>query len=97
MKPAVTGRDGHALAERYEQLRQAATSSAGHRGGDGLVLLMRRGMAAWMRSAVDEPLQRPGAAAPAPGPEMPEGIERHLIDILAAMTMATAMELGRDS
>ena len=98
MSRAVTGRAGHALAERYEQLRQSvADSRAGHHGGDGLALLMRKGMAAWMSSLEDQPPHRTGSPVCPSEASRPESLERSLIDILAAMTMATVLELGHDN
>lgn len=98
MSPTATDRDGHALAARYEQLRQGvANARTGHHGGCGLVLLMRKGMAAWMSSVEDESPYRTDAARSASASSVPEGIERRLIDILAAMTLATVLEFGHDS
>src|SRR5215467_13166656 len=47
--------DGHVLAERYEALREEAVGSGMRCDGVcGLALLMRNGMAAWMRSVGEE-------------------------------------------
>src|SRR5262249_40416771 len=92
MSPADTGRDGHALAARYEQLRQSvANARTGHRGGVGQ--RMAKGRAAWMSSAENEPPRRTDAARSASEPGVPEGIERRLIDILATMTLANVLEV----
>ena len=87
--------DGHALAVRYEALRKDVVEAGGRRHtGHGLALFVRKGMAAWMNSfGEDEPVR--GAAcrvASSPGTGMPEGIEKSLINILAGMALATALE-----
>lgn len=100
--------DSHELAQRYEALRRDVVQPCINASQDvrGLALLVRRGMAAWMRalspppctrpaagrSGCDEsPSQRTDAAAPI---DRAAGIERMLVNILAAMTQAnaTAME-----
>ena len=96
MNPAVTGRDGHALAARYEQLRQDVVASTGHHGGGGLALLMRKGMAAWMNSVENEPPHRTAVPASSCVASRPEGIERGLIDIVAAMALAAVSEFRHD-
>jgi hypothetical protein len=55
-----------------------------------LALLMRKGMAAWMKS-VEEVSVR-GTATPAIARCMPEGIERSLVNIVATMALTTALE-----
>jgi hypothetical protein len=86
--------DGHALAAQYEALRQDAVAKDGcHFVARGLALLMRKGMAAWMRGIEEE--SSPAAAGPvASADRLPEGIERGLIDIVAAMALATATAGG---
>jgi len=100
--------DSHELAQRYEALRRDVVQPCINASQDvrGLALLVRKGMAAWMRalgpppctrpsagrSGCDEPpSQRTDAAAPI---DRAAGIERMLVNILAAMTQAnaTAME-----
>jgi hypothetical protein len=88
VSPLATSADGHALAEQYEALRQAAVAKDGWRNvARGLALLMRKGMAAWMRGIREEP--SPVVAPVAPADRLPAGIERGLIDIIAAMALAT--------
>ena len=60
----------------------------------GLALLMRRGMAAWMRCIGDEAksAERPATAGTASDLRLPAGIEQHLIAILATMALTTALE-----
>jgi hypothetical protein len=55
-----------------------------------LALLMRKGMAAWMKSVEEVPVR--AAATAAIARSMPEGIERSLVDIVATMALTTALE-----
>jgi len=90
MIPVAAGVDGHALATQYEALRQDVVDTRGCRNvARGLALLMRKGMAAWMRGIEEEPLCVPAGTAAAPAVRMPEGIEQRLIDIVTAMALAT--------
>ena len=90
MIPVAAGPDGHALTAQYEALRQDVVAKEGStQTARGLALLMRKGMAAWMRGIEEQP--SPVAAdAPAAVAQLPDGIERGLIDIVAAMALATA-------
>jgi hypothetical protein len=89
--PVAASADGHALAEQYEALRQEVVDKEGCRCvARGLALLMREGMAAWMRGIEQEPSPVAAAAPAAPADRLPESIERGLIDIVAAMALATA-------
>jgi hypothetical protein len=86
---------GDALVERYEALRQDVIAGDGRgRTVRGLALLMRRGMAAWMRCIGDEAksAEQPATAGAASDLRLPVGIEPHLIAILATMVMTTALE-----
>jgi hypothetical protein len=85
--------DGHVLAERYEALREAAIGS-GRRcdGVCGLALIMRKGMAAWMKSGVDERMRNAAIPAAASAIRRFDGIEQTLVDIMASMALATALE-----
>jgi len=89
--PIAAGADGHALTAQYEALRQDVVVNNGCRTVvRGLVLLMRKGMAAWMRGIEEEPARVAGSAPLAPAVQLPDGIERGLIDIVTAMAMAMA-------
>jgi len=92
VSPLAASADGHALAEQYEALRQAAVAKEGCRDvvARGQALLMRKGMAAWMKG-VEEVSVR-AAATPTIARCMPEGIERRLVDIVATMALTTALE-----
>jgi hypothetical protein len=81
------------LAERYEALREEAVGSGMRcEGVFGLALLMRNGMAAWMKSVGEERAR--AAAIPAASSAIRgfQGIEQTLVDIVASMALATALE-----
>ena len=89
MIPVRDSADGHALVEQYEALRQDVVGKDGCRSVvRGLALIMRKGMAAWMRGIGEEPA--PVTAPVASTAQSPDGFERDLIDIVAAMALATA-------
>jgi hypothetical protein len=91
VNPVVTNLDGHALAARYETLRQEVMAPGDRRHTvRSLALLMRKGMAAWMKSVEEVPVR--AAATAAIARSMPEGIERSLVDIVATMALTTALE-----
>jgi hypothetical protein len=81
------------LAERYEALREEAVGS-GRRcdGVCGLALLMRNGMAAWMKSVGEERVRNAAIPAASSAIRRFQGIERTLVDIVASMALATALE-----
>ena len=91
MNPAAANLDGHALAARYEVLRHDMVAPADRRHTlHSLALLMRKGMAAWIKDVGEEleDITPPASSAMC----VPEGIERSLVDIVAAMAFATALE-----
>lgn len=96
----VLGLDGHVLAQRYEALRRDVVQpGAGGQDARGLALLVRKGMAAWMR-CVGEPGAGTGSTAASHdctsagscAEVRKPGIEKMLVDIVAAMTLAQAKE-----
>ena len=93
MSPPVVDRDGHALATRYEALRQDAVGAGVLRQTvRGLALLMRKGMAAWISNVEEDPMRDATIPPASPAMRMPGGIERSLIDIVTSMAFATALE-----
>ena len=93
MSPAAANLDGHALAARYEVLRNDVASADRRPTLHSLALLMQRGMAAWIKDIGEEPLVRSSTRPPASSTMyLPEGIQRSLVDIVAAMAFATALE-----
>ena len=100
--------DSHELAQRYEALRRDVVQPCINASQDvrGLALLVRKGMAAWMRALSPPPCTRPAAGrsgcdepaskrtdAAAPAERRAAGIERMLVNILAAMTQANAVAM----
>jgi hypothetical protein len=83
--------DSHALAECYEALRRDVLGDR-RRSVRGLALLIGRGMAAWMKCVAE--ISAHTAPRPAPPGEMmlPVGVEQDVVDIVAAMALATAPE-----
>ena len=94
MNPAAANLDGHALAARYEVLRHDVVASADRRHTlHSLALLMRKGMAAWIKDVGEElPVREDITPRASSAMCVPEGIERSLVDIVAAMAFVTALE-----
>jgi hypothetical protein len=90
--------DGHMLAEHYEALRREAVGAGEyHASVRGVALLMRRGVAAWMKCVSEIPAY---AVSPATAPavmRLPGTLGQSLIDIMATMAFATAMEVCDES
>jgi hypothetical protein len=90
-EPAILP-DGHALAEYYEALRNDVVDAGG--GGrtlQGRALLMFKGMATWMKSIDEAPLDTVRSAA-GNATKLPVSMEQNLVDIVATMAFATALE-----
>ena len=85
--------EGLALVEEYEALRKEVIEPDGHsRRVRALALLMRKGMAAWMKHLSEH--HRSVAANVSrsnPLPVSPK-IEQRVVDILATMTLAATWE-----
>ena len=95
---AVTSPDGHILAEHYEALRREALGGHDtHTRVRGLAFLMRHGMAAWMKGVSEIPACGTSLTATAAITKLPETLEQSLIDIMATMAFATAMEVCDES
>lgn len=85
--------EGPALVEHYEALRKDVIELDGHSHRvHGLALLMRKGMAAWIRGVGEQPAHIARGVPPSTALPLPPGIERPLVDILASMALATAWE-----
>jgi hypothetical protein len=84
------------LVDAYEQLRHDAII-APTRGGSlrGLAILIRKGMVAWMHACATAAAAAVVVVPPAvvDGVRMPPGVQREVIDVLAAMALGTAMEV----
>jgi hypothetical protein len=85
----VASHPGSCLVDAYEALRQEVVNRTN--GGyliHGRALLMFKGMASWMKG-VTETLRPTAAPAVRREPQqLPVGIERNLIDVVVAMTLA---------
>ena len=92
--PPSEAADGHGLAAHYETLRRAVIDPYERSHPvRARALLMRKGMAAWM-SGVEAASPPPAAPRVASAErQMPAGVESPLVDILATMALATAMEV----
>jgi hypothetical protein len=82
------------LVDAYEQLRHDAII-APTRGGSlrGLAILIRKGMVAWMHACATAAVASAVPPAAGNGVRMPPGVQREVIDVLAAMALGTAMEV----
>jgi hypothetical protein len=90
---AATPSDGHVLAERYEVLRREIVEADQHHGGvRGVALLMRKGMAAWMKSVAEVPVRAASTVVAPPVTQLPHTLEQRLIDIVATMAFTSARE-----
>lgn len=82
------------MAEQYEALRRDVLDFDGHTHAvRGLALLMRQGMAVWMRSMGETRVAAPVPIRCATERPLPVAIAQSLVDILATMTLATAAEV----
>lgn len=82
------------MAEQYEALRRDVPDFDGHSHTvRGLALLMRPGMAVWMRGVSETRVPTPVPTRCATERPLPVGIEQSLVDILATMTLAAAVEV----
>jgi hypothetical protein len=91
-EPAIAAQ-GHAMVEHYESLRKDVVDFDGHTHAvRGLALLMRQGMAIWMKGMSEALMPAPALARSQPQRSLPVGIEQSLVDILATMTLATTSE-----
>ena len=86
---------GHALAAHYESLRQDVVEHSGReRTLQGRAVLMFKGMAVWMRCMGEAALNSTNSTLATPYSEsrLPAGMEQNLINIVAAMALATTRE-----
>lgn len=76
-----------ALREGYEVLRDEALQ--GRARGLGLALLLREGMAAWIRAG-ERAIPAPVPSRPArPEPGLPDGVHGGVVTVLAGMALST--------
>lgn len=81
------------MVEHYESLRKDVVDFDGHTHAvRGLALLIRQGMAIWMKSMSEAMVPAPAPVRRSTERSLPVGIEQSLVDILATMTLATTAE-----
>ena len=91
----ATGAESAALAS-YEELRRHVLAGAGFGSHFGLVLLLREGVAAWIRGALGSsvPVQREASSdrRSAPRP-VPDEIHAGIVRVLANMALSGRQEM----
>jgi hypothetical protein len=80
---------------RYEMLRAYALERHAPPSRDGLVILLRHGMVAWMEawSRLPAPLPQTAQAAPSKTPTIPGETSVEVVHILATMTLSHFQEV----
>ena len=82
-----------AYAHGYERLRRHAIQPATQHIRQGLAVVVRRGVAAWLHAVAELPAP-PSTMDERGSPEpLPAGVERPVVDILLAMLMG---HMGRE-
>jgi hypothetical protein len=86
------------LADAYEELRQAATGIPGTgRSLRGRVILIRQGMAAWIRALMEAVASEATTVSAPPtldGVRVAAGMQREVVELLATMALtATSTEV----
>lgn len=76
------------LVDRYEQLRGHALDGDGQGWRLGLALLLRRGVAGWMRAWDDLPAASAGGHHRAAASRPDGGVDQPLVGALASMALA---------
>jgi hypothetical protein len=86
--------DGHALAAHYEALRKEVAEADGRTHSmHGRALLMRQGMAAWMRGLGEIAVRNALPTNAGETLRLPVNIEQNLVAIMASMALATTREI----
>jgi len=82
-------------ATRYERLRAYALERHAPPSRDGLVILLRHGMVAWMDawSKLPAPLPQPAPAEPSKTPPIPDDTSAEVVHVLATMTLSHFQEV----
>ena len=85
-----------AHAERYEGLRVYGVERRTAASRDGLVVLLRQGVAAWMeaRSRQSGPPPRPAQVDPQRQLHLPKDVRAEVVGVLAAMTLSHIQEVN---
>jgi hypothetical protein len=95
VKERATVRDAQALATHYEALRKEVVQAGGQiHSMHGRALLMRQGMAAWMRSIGETAVRGTLPTHTDEALRLPVSIEQHLVAIVASMALATTQQIA---
>ena len=83
------------LTARYETLRAYALERQGPPSRDGLIILLRHGMVAWIEawSKLPAPLSQPAQAEPSKTHTIPDETSVEVVHILATMTLSHFQEV----
>jgi hypothetical protein len=86
-------RERCAYVAAYEELRRQALTRSHAHSHSGLVLLLRKGIAAWMmNNAARRAPIRPSAGRPLVGTAMPNDVHAGVVQALASMALARRNE-----
>lgn len=82
-------------ASRYETLRSYVLDRHAPPSRDGLVILLRQGMAAWINawSKIPELMPQPAKVEPQNSPPIPDDTSIEVVHILAAMALSHFQEV----
>lgn len=91
----VSGQSASDYATRYEVLRVYAVERHVLSSRDGLVVLLRQGVAAWMEAwaKLPAPPPRPASAERQPPSSLPDDATTQVVRILATMTLSHIQEV----
>lgn len=91
----ASGQSAPEHAARYEALRAYAVERHATASRDGLVVLLRQGVAAWMGawSRLPEPPSRPRHGDRQPPSSLPDDASAEVVRVLAAMTLGHLQEV----
>jgi hypothetical protein len=94
-RAAASGRSASDHAARYESLRAYTVERHATSSRDGLVVLLRQGVAAWMQawSKLPAPPPRPAAGERQPPSSLPDDATTQVVRILATMTLSHIQEV----
>lgn len=95
VRAAASGRSASDHVSRYEALRTYVVERHSPSSRDGLVVLLRQGVAAWMEAWSKLPAlpPRPAPAERQPPSSLPDDATTHVVRILATMTLSHIQEV----
>lgn len=86
--------DAHTLGAHYEALRKEVVEANGQvHSMHGRALLMRQGMAAWMRGIGETAVRSALPTNTGEALRLPVSIEQNLVVMMASMALATTREI----